>query len=199
MVSFWWVRHAPVVNNNGCCYGDNEVECDTSDTKLFRILANFLPKNSKAFSSTLDRAKKTFIATVNSGYKCKSYIEDERLKEQNIGKFAGMKYKNLYKLTRKLNVYSPYWLMNEKYIPSGGESFIDLNERIKDFLKEKIVENKNENENLVIFSHGGPIRSAINIALYNKNVSVGSFAIDNLKVTKISYNKGSWQIDFVNN
>ena len=92
-----------------------------------------------------------------------------------------MKYKDLYKLTKKLNIYSPYWLMNEKYIPPGGESFIHLNERINDFLMEKILEN--EKENLVIFSHGGPIRSAISIALYNKNESVGNFAIDNLKVT----------------
>ncbi len=197
MISFWWVRHAPVVNNNDCCYGDNEVECDTTDTKQFKFLAKTLPKNAKTYSSTLTRAIKTFIATVNSGYKYKNYCEDERLKEQNIGKLAGMKYKDLYKLTKKLNVYSPYWLMNEKFIPTGGESFVHLNERINDFLKEKII--KNENENLVIFSHGGPIRSAINIALYNKNVSVGNFAIDNLKVTKITYNKGRWQIDFVNN
>ena len=197
MLNFWWVRHAPVINNKGCCYGDNEVECDTSDIQQFKYLANFLPRNAKVYSSTLSRAKKSFIATVNSGFKYKSYFEDKRLKEQNIGKFAGMKYQDLYKLTKKLNVFSPYWLMDEKYIPLGGESFINLNERVISFLNERILENNKEN--LVIFSHGGPIRSAINIALYNKNVSVGTFKIDNLKVTKITYDQGHWKIDFINN
>ncbi|MBF95803.1 MAG: hypothetical protein CFH34_01724 [Alphaproteobacteria bacterium MarineAlpha9_Bin4] len=196
MLNFWWVRHAPVVNNLGCCYGDNEVDCDTSNIKRFIYLAKLLPGNSKAYSSTLSRAKRTFTATVKSGFKFKSYFEDERLKEQNIGKFAGMKYKELYKLTKELKVYSPHWLMNEKYIPAGGESFVNLNERVNQFLQEKILEN--DNENFVIFSHGGPIRSAINIALNNKQVSVGNFKIDNLKVTKITYDKGGWEIAFIN-
>ena len=197
MYNFWWVRHAPVINNNNCCYGDNEVDCDTSDLVKFKYLANFLPKNAKAYSSTLSRAKKTFLATVKAGFEFKSLVEDRRLKEQNIGEFAGMKYSDLYKLTKKLNIYSPSWLMDEKYTPAGGESFINLNARIKDFLNEII--SRNNKEDLVIFSHGGPIRSALNIALNNKKVSVGTFKIDNLKVTKISYDGRNWLINFVNN
>ena len=60
MLSFWWVRHAPVINNNDCCYGDNEVDCDTSDMKSFNNLVNNLPVNAQVYSSTLSRAKKHF-------------------------------------------------------------------------------------------------------------------------------------------
>ena len=69
MLSFWWVRHAPVINNNNCCYGDNEVDCDTSDKNAFNHLANILPNNAHVYSSTLSRAKKTFNVTVKHGYK----------------------------------------------------------------------------------------------------------------------------------
>ena len=197
MLSFWWVRHDPVINNNDCCYGDNEVDCDTSEISSFKKLVNILPKNSQVYSSNLSRAKKTFKATVKSGYIFKSYNVDERLKEQNIGKYAGMKYSALLKLTKKLGVYSPFWLMNEKHSPPNGESFVELNNRIHQFVKEKI--SLVDKGNIVLFSHGGPIRSAINIALRNQNISVGPFKIDNLKVSKISFYKKQWYIDFINN
>ena len=48
MLSFWWVRHAPVINNN-CCYGDNEVDCDTSNKVDFMHLVDSLPKNARGF------------------------------------------------------------------------------------------------------------------------------------------------------
>ena len=194
MLSFWWVRHAPVINHNNCCYGDNEVDCDTSDKEKFNFLANLLPENAQIYSSTLSRAQETFRSVVKQGYKYERYFEDSRLKEQNIGEYAGMKYTELYKLTRKLGINSPFWLMNERHIPLKGESFINLNDRVYQFLKEKISEETKGN--IVIFSHGGPIRSAINIALENKHVKVGPFKIDNLKVTKISYYQKRYNTDY---
>ena len=65
-----------------------------------------------------------------------------------------MKYNELYKLTKKLNIYSSHWLVHEKYRPSGGESFVDLNSRVNKFLNEQI---KDRNKEIIIFSHGGPI------------------------------------------
>ncbi len=196
MLSFWWVRHAPVINNNDCCYGDNEVECDVTDKSTFKALVNILPKKALVYSSTLSRAVKTFSAAKQEGFEYISYSKDARLKEQNIGKWAGMKYLDLYKLTKKLGINSCHWLMKEEHIPPEGESFLKVNNRISCFLNEKIL--KYQDTDIVIFSHGGPIRSALNIALGNETVSVGTFKIDNLKVTKISYHEEKWQIDFVN-
>ena len=73
---------------------------------------------------SLSRAIKTFQASYfREGLQnAKFFFEDKRLKEQTIGKFAGMKYQDLYKLTKKLKIYSPNWLMNEKYIPEMEES-----------------------------------------------------------------------------
>ena len=196
MLVFWWVRHAPVINNKNCCYGDNEVDCDITNKKQFKSLVKLLPKNAYVYSSPLSRAIKTFQATTKEGLRYKFFFEDKRLKEQNIGKFAGMKYQDLYKLTKRLNIYSPNWLMNETHIPDGGESFIQLNNRVKDFLKDLI--NEKGKKKFILFSHGGPIRSALNIALNNNTVRVGNFKIDNLRVTKINYVNGKWYIDFIN-
>ena len=90
--------------------------------KKFKSLVKLLPKNAYIYSSPLSRAIKTFQVSTREGLRYKFFFEDKRLKEQNIGKFAGMKYQDLYKLTKKLKIYSPNWLMNEKYIPDGGES-----------------------------------------------------------------------------
>ena len=196
MFSFWWVRHAPVINNKNCCYGDNEVDCDISNKKKFKSLVKLLPKNAYIYSSPLSRAIKTFQASTREGLRYKFFFEDKRLKEQNIGKFAGMKYKDLYKLTKKLKIYSPNWLMNEKHIPDGGESFIQLNKRVQEFLQERI--NEKGKKEFIMFSHGGPIRSALNIALNNNTVKVGNFKIDNLRLTKINYVNEKWYIDFIN-
>ena len=56
--------------------------------------------------------------------------------------------------------------MKERHSPQKVKSFIQLNDRVTEFLNEKIL-NYNQG-NIVLFSHGGPIRSAINIALNNK-------------------------------
>ena len=49
MLNFWWIRHAPVINNNNCCYGDNEVDCDTSDKSSFKSLVDVLPENAHVY------------------------------------------------------------------------------------------------------------------------------------------------------
>ena len=40
---WWWVRHAPVVGNGGRIHGQDDVPCDTSDTRALQALAASLP------------------------------------------------------------------------------------------------------------------------------------------------------------
>ena len=67
MLSFWWVRHAPVINNNNCCYGDNEVECDTSNKVDFINLVDSLPKNAQVFTSPFLEQKKHLKPQLRQG------------------------------------------------------------------------------------------------------------------------------------
>ena len=105
-LNFWWIRHAPVINNNQCCYGDNEVDCDVTNFEVFNNLVKVLPQNAFVYSSPLSRAKKTFLATAKAGLNYRSFSLDARLKEQNIRVFAGMKYNELYKLTKNKYLFS---------------------------------------------------------------------------------------------
>ena len=186
MTSFWWIRHAPVIGNEDCCYGNNEVECDLSDTKTFIELEKKLPENSIIITSPLSRAIKTYLK-VNS-LRCLSIHRhkiDNRVTEQDLGSWAGMKYSELIKKTKKLGVFSHTWLMGFDFCPPGGESFIQLQKRVQDFLNESL--RNYEKKNIIIFSHGGPIRAAISIALNIKDKQVLPLIIDNTKLTRIDY------------
>ena len=196
MISFWWIRHAPVKGNNECCYGNDEVDCDLSDVASFNRLVAKLPKGSTVFSSHLSRTIKTFKATANAGYIYSSHSIDRRLTEQDLGSYSGMKYRDLYALTKKLGVYDNNWLMKPDFKAPEGESFKDLYIRVESFINEKLLE-KND-ENLVIFSHGGPIRAAISLAMGNGFETILPLEIDNSKLTRIDYINNNWKVIKVN-
>ena len=196
MISFWWIRHAPVKGNNECCYGNDEVDCDLSDVASFNRLVAKLPKGSNVFSSHLSRTIKTFEATVNAGYIYNSHSIDRRLTEQDLGSYSGMKYRDLYALTKKLSVYDNNWLMKPHFKAPEGESFKDLYIRVESFINEKLIE-KND-ENIVIFSHGGPIRAAISLAMGIGSETILPLEIDNFKLTRIDYINNNWKVIKVN-
>ncbi len=198
MTSFWWIRHAPVIGNNECCYGNNEVECDISDINSFKKLSEKLPSYTKVFTSNLSRTIKTLNATSKQGYKYNIHIKDNRIEEQNLGDYTGMKYYELYSLAKKLNISDDNWLLKSSHVPPGGESFLNLMSRVIDFIEEMLISNKNKN--LVIFSHGGPIRAAISYAINYQNREIIPVDIDNTKITLIEYNnKKEAKLKLLNN
>ena len=40
---WWWVRHAPVREDDGCIYGQKDLGCDTSDRVVFAAVGKILP------------------------------------------------------------------------------------------------------------------------------------------------------------
>src|SRR2546428_68871 len=42
---WWWIRHAPVREDNGCIYGQQDLGCDTSDRVVFEAVGKILPRN----------------------------------------------------------------------------------------------------------------------------------------------------------
>ena len=43
---WWWIRHAPVREDNGCIYGQEDLGCDTSDRVVFEAVGKILPRNA---------------------------------------------------------------------------------------------------------------------------------------------------------
>ena len=193
---FWWVRHAPVKDNDGRCYGNNDVDCDVSEISKFSNLANVLPENSFVYSSQLSRTIKTLRATEDQGFTGVSHNIDKNFAEQNLGLWAGLKYEDLDEKTQKLGVYHPNWLCDPNHTPPEGESYNDLYLRVVNSLK-KII-NKGSSGDYVIFSHGGPIKAAISFALSTSPEASLPFRIDNISVSRLDFIKNSWQIKFIN-
>ena len=193
---FWWVRHATVIGNNGCCYGNNDVDCDVSDIESFKILAKILPKNAGVYSSHLKRTIKTMEATIKEGFSYKEYEMDRNFGEQNLGEWQGMKYEKLEELTKELGIFHPTWLVSPNYVPPNGESYNNLFERVSKGIN-KIKERK-KNGDVVIFSHGGPIKAAIGYALNTNPIVTLPFWIDNLAVSRFDFSDGVCRVRFIN-
>src|SRR5579859_3261851 len=64
---WWWIRHAPVVINDGRCYGQSDLPCRTDDEAGFRRLAACLPKDAVWVVSNLMRTHQTAAAIVAAG------------------------------------------------------------------------------------------------------------------------------------
>ena len=187
MIKFWWVRHAPVIGNHNRCYGNNEVDCDVSDTNSFKNIVSVLPKNTDVFTSNLSRTIKTFKATVKNGLIYRKHMIDSRLVEQDLGEYSGLRYKELESLIKNKNAYDKNWLMSCSHKPPNGESFHQLCQRVKSFVDEILL--KYSRKNIIIFSHGGPIRAAISYAVNYNVKKVIPIEIQNTKVSLIQYDK----------
>lgn len=187
MINFWWIRHAPVIGNYNRCYGNNEVDCDVSDTNSFKNIVSLLPKNAYVYTSNLSRTIKTFNATVSNGFTYRKHIIDSRLVEQDLGQYTGIRYEELELLVKKKNVFDKNWLMSYSHKPPNGESFYQLFNRVKSFVDEILL--KYHRKNIIIFSHGGPIRAAISYAVNYNVKKVIPIQIQNTKVSLIQYDK----------
>src|SRR5690606_38907309 len=62
LTRWWWVRHAPVIGQDGRLYGSLDVDCDCSDKARLRALAARLPADAVWVISPLKRTRQTAAA-----------------------------------------------------------------------------------------------------------------------------------------
>jgi len=152
-----------------------------------KIVARKL-KNRKfqvAIYTRLTRSTQTLREVMNYHPECKKLIEDNRMMERNYGKLNGMLHdtfiRKIGKRLLKLDIYgdaledlSPtrrkklekflgtkeYELIHRGYNtpPPGGESFADVEKRVRSFLKDLKKMMKKEQVNVAISAHGNSIR-----------------------------------------
>ena len=131
---WWWVRHAPVTVNKGCCYGQTDFPCDIADTARFASLANRLPKDAVWVATPLKRTHMTAAALVEAGLAGPRDIPgpdiviEPDLIEQHFGDWQGMRYDEL--AARRGDEWHRFWLAPAHEIPPGGESFVALTRRV---------------------------------------------------------------------
>ena len=126
---WWWIRHAPVPDD-GCIYGQRDLDCDCSDVAVFRAVARELPRDAVWFTSSLARTKQTAAAILGGDPRPGNIIATPlaEFAEQHLGQWQGQKRSAFY-TARGVGVRT-LWFAPADERPPGGESFADLMARV---------------------------------------------------------------------
>ncbi|WP_178133714.1 histidine phosphatase family protein [Vineibacter terrae] len=193
---WWWVRHAPVPNPEGRCYGQQDKDCDVSNDALFRHQASMLPRGAVWLTSGLLRAKRTAAALAACGADCGEPIAEARFNEQHFGDWQGRTYVELRSSNSHL-----FWLGPPAVRVPGGESFVDLFERTRDGILDHTA--RHRGRDIIAVTHGGTIRAAIAHAMTLDPEQAVRFEADNVSVTLIEHYEHAdpahaWRVVFTN-
>jgi len=194
---WWWVRHAPVREDNGCIYGQKDLGCDTSDRVVFDAVGKILPRRAVWYASNLKRTHQTADAIWAAGFPKPSKMTHEAaLAEQHLGEWQGM---NRAAFLASLPAGS-HWFADIGVPAPGGESFMDLYNRVRGAI-ERITADHAGND-VIAVAHGGTIKAAIGLALGNQPDKGLAFDIDNCSVTRLDHiasaARSVWRLPMVN-
>lgn len=147
------VRHTETICEKGICYGQSDVNIAEPFDAVFNEIVSQLPLEVAIFSSPLKRCV-ILAKHIQNNIKTISYQEDKRLKEMNFGDWELMNWNDIP--SEQLNP----WMEDFVNIQvSNGESFVELHDRVGDFLSE--ILSKNIQHPIVIVAHAGIIRSIL--------------------------------------
>jgi 2,3-bisphosphoglycerate-dependent phosphoglycerate mutase len=136
-----------------------------SDSKLTKtgiedakIVAERLKKEKFqiAFHTSLSRSKDTLKEVLKSHPECIEILEDDRMKERNYGDING---KTHLQVVQKFGVEKyDLWHRSWDIRPPKGESFKDVEKRVKSFIVGLKKLAKETKANIAISAHGNSIR-----------------------------------------
>ena len=194
---WWWVRHAPVRSDGGNIYGQEDIACDTSDREVFEAVAKILPRHAVWYASTLMRTHQTADAIWAAGFPKPSAMPHiAALAEQHLGEWQGMN-RAAFLASRPP---SSHWFAAIDEPAPGGESFMDLYNRVKAAIERINIEAAGKD--VIAVAHGGTIKAAVGLALGGQPDKGLAFDIDNCSVTRldhiVSADHTNWRLPFVN-
>ena len=194
---WWWVRHAPVREDNGCIYGQKDLGCDTSDRVVFEAVAKVLPRGAVWVASTLKRTHQTAAAIWAAGFPKPAVMPHEAaFAEQHLGEYQGM---NRAAFLASQPVGSTWFGQIDKPAP-GGESFMDLYNRVRGAIERINV--AHAGRDIIAVAHGGTIKAAIGLALGDQPAKGLIFDVYNCSVTRLDHHGGAgysgWRLPMVN-
>jgi len=204
VTSWWWVRHAPVVGYDGVIYGSQDVPADTSNTEAYESLATGLPEDAVWVTSHLVRTHVTADAIGRAGLEHGNRLIENGLGEQNFGEWQEMTYAEQdthWRENHGEDTMHKFWYCPADHRPDGGESFVDMIERVSEVVHR--MTETHRGQNIVAVAHGGTIRAALAIALGLEPDRAFAFQTENLSTTRIDHVKGpgaggDWRVAFIN-
>ncbi|MGH6954854.1 MAG: histidine phosphatase family protein [Alphaproteobacteria bacterium] len=197
---WWWIRHAPVVDNGGRIYGQGDVPADLSDRLAFAALARAVPVDALWVTSHLARARDTASAIMAEGCPASEPLVERELAEQHLGSWQGEKRAEVF---RRHADWRRLWIAPAAHAPPGGESFVQVVGRVTAAIER--LTRAHAGRDIVAVSHGGPIRAALALALALEPEAALAFAIDNLSLTRLDHvrerdsgTRSAWRVVAVN-
>jgi broad specificity phosphatase PhoE len=199
LTRWWWVRHAPVREDNGCIYGQADLACDCSDTVVFDGLARALPRDAAWVASNLKRTHQTAAAIWKAGLpQPEAMTHDADFAEQHLGEWQGLN-RAAFWASRAPSAAGNWFGPPDERAP-GGESFVDLCERVERGIAR--MNATHPGKDIIAVAHGGTIRAAIAHALGLGPGSGMAFWIDNCSVTRLDHvaldGQSAWRVGMVN-
>ncbi len=142
------IRHTKVDVPAGICYGQTDVPLAGSYSEEKEIIQNKIKKRSfdQVYCSPLSRC----CTLANDLFPGDSIQIDDRLKELNFGDWEMMEWDDIFHTEE-----GKHWMDN--YVTAtckGGESLIDFQERLADFVDE--LKGKNV-RSVVLVAHAGVV------------------------------------------
>ncbi len=197
---WWWVRHAPVTSTKGRIYGNTDPPANVEDPPTYAALARFLPDDSALVTSHLQRTLQTAEAIRAAGLDMPEPTIEEDLAEQNFGEWQGRRREDVY---AELDPKHLFWLAPARTRAPGGESFVDMTERVAAVIERLTAQHAGGD--IISVGHGGVIRAAIGLALrLDPEIALGC-QVDNCSVTRLdhfgpteSHPDGAWALFHVN-
>jgi alpha-ribazole phosphatase len=194
---WWWVRHAPVREDNGCIYGQKDLGCDTSDRVVFSAVGKILPRDAVWIASNLKRTHQTADAIWAAGFpKPEKMPHEAGLAEQHLGEWQGMN-RAAFLASRPAG---SHWFADIDQPAPGGESFMELYNRVRGVIDR--INDEHAGRDVIAVAHGGTIKAAIGLALGEQPEKGLAFDIDNCSVTRLDHfasaERSNWRLPMVN-
>ncbi|MFO0998045.1 MAG: histidine phosphatase family protein [Alphaproteobacteria bacterium] len=179
---WWWIRHAPVVDDGGCIYGQRDLPADCSDSASFTALAHLLPERAIWVASHLSRTHQTAEAIGQAGRAVPPLVIEPALAEQHFGDWQGRPRREIY--SRHMP-WPGFWITAADHRPPGGESFAEVTERVA--LAIARLTTHHAGQDIVAVAHGGTIRAALALALGLQPTGALAFSVENLSLTRLDH------------
>lgn len=152
-MEIYLVRHTETVCEKGICYGQSDVNLAEPFDLIFENIISQLPAEAIVFSSPLKRCV-ILAEFIQKKIKTISFEKEERLMEMNFGDWEMKNWNDIS--PEELNPWMEDFV-NIKV--SNGESFVELHQRVGDFLSDQI--SKKTTDPIIIVAHAGVIRSIL--------------------------------------
>jgi len=190
MTVWYWVRHGPT--HEKTFVGWRDVPADLSDTAQIARLHTHLPQEALIISSDLIRCIAT--ADVLHGDTRTRLPHDPDLRELNFGVWDGMHFSDVAKRDPILS--RDYWEKPGDIKAPSGESWNEAAARVGRAVDA--LNHAHPDAHIIAVAHFGVILTQVQRALGVTAYAAMAHKIDNLSVTHMTHDAGTWSVGGIN-